>query len=272
MKATVERHAGFTIVETMIFLIVTLFLLSSAFLIFNGKLQRTQFTQAVRELNTRIDTIANETSTGTYPSSPSFSCSAPGSNPVVVSHSGDTQGSNRDCIFFGKVMNFTGQKSEAYVLVGRRVDSSGSKLTTQVFDPSEGANPIVVTDPDITETRDLGYGTTVTALYREATDGSGRHAIAAIAFLQSLTGYDTVTDHLNSGSQQVDLWSINGGAGDIYTIENLVKTENMSQVTQDDQIVVCLKSGNNDQKASVTIGEDKGGLTTTTLIGDSTCP
>lgn len=56
----------------MIFLVVTAALMLSVLGLFNGRLQRTQFSQAVQALDNRIKSVANETSTGTYPSSPAF--------------------------------------------------------------------------------------------------------------------------------------------------------------------------------------------------------
>lgn len=269
MNATPERQAGFTIVETMIFLVVSMVLIVSALLLFNGRLQRTQFRQSIQEVSSIITSVANETGTGTY-SSPPFTCIINGTAPQVAASGSptDTQGANSDCIFLGKVTSLSTSSLDTYVIVGRRQDSSG-RQASEVYG-SQGANPRLIVDPDNTQAHPLSFGTEVTARYRQKPDGS-RQPIAAAVFLQSLTGYDSSTNLLQSGSQRVELWTMDGSSpADKTAAANALRNEEIHPIG-DDQIVICLRSGSRQERASITIGQVGEGLNTSILYGDTTC-
>ncbi len=107
---------GYTIVEVLIFLAVSGALLASALSLFGGQQRRTQFTQAVRELDSQIQDIINDVSTGFYPNNGSVRCAydpagggLPGSGIKLTNGSGTTQGTNSDCIFVGRVIQFSPQ-------------------------------------------------------------------------------------------------------------------------------------------------------------------
>ena len=109
---------GYTVVEVMIVLAVSgmMFLMAVTFI--NGKQQKTAFTQGTNELGSRIQKMVDDVTNGHYSDVP-LSCNASGSVSVLTS--GDTQGTNSNCVFLGKVMHFyasgTGQPVQKYEVI-----------------------------------------------------------------------------------------------------------------------------------------------------------
>ncbi len=128
-SATGHYPSGYTIVEVLIFLAVSGALLISAMSLFGGQQRRAQFTQAVREFDSKIQDIINDVSTGFYPNTGSIQCAydggAPGNGIKLTSGSGSTQGANSDCIFIGRVIQFAPQgvgegSLRIYTVAGQR--------------------------------------------------------------------------------------------------------------------------------------------------------
>lgn len=273
MKPATTGQAGYTIIETMIFLIVSGVLVLSAIGLFSGRIQRTQFTQSVQALDARLKSIANEAATGTYPDSPAFNCTATsdGSGPSITASS-DTQGTRSGCIFVGKVVNLQVNNVYSYTTVGLRTNPSGT-LTSNLSE----AKPKLVTNPDITQTFALDYGTAVTGIYKQSK--SDANAVSGIAFFQSLNGNYGADNKLKSGAQSVEtrlvkssvispVWPI---ATNDMAAAVAAQPPQMSDPLTSSNLLICLKSGNGDQVASITLGSNSGGLTTSVKIGDAQC-
>jgi type II secretory pathway pseudopilin PulG len=100
-------HAGYTILETMIFLVISGALLSSATILFDGRIQRAQFTQGVQQLDAHIRSTISEVASGTYTDDNTFYCRLTASGPQVGTASfEENQGTRQACIFAGKVTHF----------------------------------------------------------------------------------------------------------------------------------------------------------------------
>ena len=292
MKPAPVRQAGYTIIETMIFLIISGALLLGALGLFNGRIQRTQFSQAVQAFDSRIKTAANEVSTGTYPDNQPFSCSiAPDGSPSIAALGTAEQGTRSDCIFVGKVIApaascKSGVKTiaqvscttvEVHTVIGRRLDNTG-KVTSILVDPTNigtGAKPVMVTNPDLTQSIDLGYGTSIKGVYL-VTAGSPS-LLSGIGFFQSFNGSYDNNGNLASGAQNIQTWNVKTTT--LTPISPLIRNdmattihkEKMTQATPGSTIV-CLRSGSNDQNASITLGNSNGALTTNVVVGDPLCP
>jgi len=290
MKSAKKWQAGYTIVETMIFLIISSALLLSAIGLFDPRIRSTQFSQSVQELATHIRSVSNEASTGTYPDTPGFTCSV---DPTGVPQTGlssatDDQGTRNDCIFVGKVMNFTVKNGagckdpivsancgsiDVYTAVGRReLDPIAHTPVTNIAQ----ANPRLVLTPDITENFTLGYGTHVIGLYQ--IDGSGTNppkAVNSAGFFQSSGGSYT-NGALTSGSQNITTWGIAttiAGAqsrteqdvnSDISTPSNLLDASKGG-------LLVCVQSGSVSRKAGITIGAVNESFAVSVIMDDSRC-
>ncbi len=155
------RHsAGYTIVETLIFLAVSGALFVSTMGLISGKQGKTEFTQAARDFEIQMQDIANDVSTGYYTntvtSDGSFiECTLSGNEiRITTPNSTDRQGANRDCIFVGRSLQVgidpnPGQYN-IYSLVGKRLASNGA-------DSSTIAESSLVVIPQSTESKIVNY-------------------------------------------------------------------------------------------------------------------
>ncbi|MEI7683131.1 MAG: hypothetical protein WCJ24_02410 [Candidatus Saccharibacteria bacterium] len=286
MKSATAWQAGYTIVETMIFLIISSVLLLSVIGMFSGRTQRTQFTQSVQGLATRITTTSNEVSTGTYPEIPSFDCTNNGGVPhLSTSAATVNQGSRDGCIFIGKIMNFTVNpnctdiatdscdNTDIYTVVGvRELDTISHTVVTTL----SGAKPKMVTNPvNLTSNFRLANGTRVTGAYLRDSSGT-LTLISAVGFFQGFGGSYSSDGNLSSGSQSLGVWYLKPSISPIAPrsdsdISTMLDTNRVYSLGSAEGIVVCLQSGNRDQRSSIGIGDANGALTTNVTAGDSRC-
>jgi type II secretory pathway pseudopilin PulG len=281
MKPAPVRQAGYTIIETMIFLAVSATLLLSALSLFGSRVQRTQFSQAVQSLDSRLKTVANEASTGTYPEVPAFNCSVTGNDPPQTASLGaDPQGTRTDCIFVGKIIAPAApdkcvaplatsgcNKIDVYTVIGRRlsgIDTISASLTD--------SKPTIVVDPDLTQTYDLGNSTKITGIFNK----SDSSQLSGVGFFQSFnSSYNS--GQLTSGSQSVETWSVVAASSPVsplgYTDMKLAVSGGLTRITPGNT-KICLRSGGSDQKASIVLGNSTGVLQTTVIMDDTDplCP
>lgn len=183
--------AGFTIIEVLIVLAVTGFLFVGAALLIAGRQSQTEFNQAIRQVQTQIQQVINDVAVGYYPNTNNFVCTVSGTNPPTVSPGVSEQGTNSDCIFIGKTIQFdvagtSPEQFKVYTMVGRRLSSTGSGDDSQ---NRAQAKPIAVapntTDPNVpdnSETFQLNGGLTTYSMVW----GASSNPIGSVGFMQSL--------------------------------------------------------------------------------------
>ncbi|MDQ5972469.1 MAG: hypothetical protein QG553_628 [Patescibacteria group bacterium] len=292
MRPAPVRNAGYTIIETMIFLVISAVLLLSAIGLFSGRIQRTQFNQSVQALATKISTVANEVTTGTYPTTPAFDCSVSAGVPQVTplaNSSTDLQGTREDCIFVGKVMNFsvTGsnctapinqsdcENIEVYSVLGRRESNQTKNLSVTSLTGSEGARPRIVSTPNITTSFNLGYGTHVTGVFL-IEDNNSLTPISGLGLFQTFGGSYDATDNLTSGSQNVNFWAIK--KSDPVNPTNI---QQMAEAVEDETpligpnpnkgVLLCLRDSGDNRRASITIFTANGATRSVVAVEDTRC-
>jgi len=275
MKRLAQQR-GYTIVEVMIFLVITGALLASALLVFNGRQQRTQFTQGVRELDAQIRTIINETASGYYPTKDDIRCTSEGDSLVLYpSQPGTEQGSNKGCLFLGRVIQFnTGSDYRVYTIVGQSHGTNDQAVTTIGDQPGQALQTLVTPTPaqptlaDATVTFKLPWGITVT----KVAPPPPAAAVGAIGFISSLGphsgggGGDVV-----SGTSNLNLVPL-AGTNLATALANLAQdavtgTRNLESSQQNPgKIVICLLSGGGDRQAAIIIGGNNNNTGTEVII------
>ena len=151
-------NKGFTIVETLIVLTITGILFMSVVTMVEGKRQTTEFKQSTNAIKGQIEQVMSEVQSGYFPSGPSFSCSVSFGNVNFPSASATEQGANRDCVFLGKVLQFSKsaygtdpQQYSVYTIAGRR-----QNIFMQPVTEFTDSDPTLV--PALTVINPLQYG------------------------------------------------------------------------------------------------------------------
>lgn len=301
MKSAPVRHAGYTIIEVMIFLVITAALLLSVVGLFSGQIQNAEFAQSVQALDNKIKSVANEASTGTYPDSPSFDCTLFLGVPSTNAAQPGTQGSRDPCIFAGKIINFDVQNAvcnvvtsdscislDTYTVVGRRLTNAGQVPTSLLG--ATGVAPRIIQSPNLTQSYNLGYGTHVSGVYLKL-NGSGQPdptgtvdkttPLSGLAFFQSMNASYS-GGNLNSSAQNIETWYVKGALNPAapITMANMnaalvaAVPGQPSTVQQPiaGTLVVCVTSGGGDKNASITLGTSNGSSATEIKIEDPQCP
>lgn len=253
-RDTARSSGGYTIIEVMIFLVVTGVLLVSALGVFRGQQERTQFTQAVRETDQRIRTIINEVGSGFFPDNSSFTCEAAPGGISISGVSSAAQGTNEDCIFIGKVVSFEAGERDygVYTVAGLR--QTGGSLVTSLAE----ARPQIVTP--ITEQYTVPYGVPIlrTAIIGNACENT------ILAFYQSFGSSDNAGDP-KSGSQNVNLYTICSGGSSEDAVRSAVSNTNLATPVPSSGALICF--GELDfRTAAVKLGGSGSQLTTEVLI------
>lgn len=262
-----SSSSGYTIVEVLIVLAVTAAILASVMLSISGQQRRTEFTQAVNDINSQIQDIANDITTGYYAKLTDFSCAAVGGRPSFGVSATDTQGTNQGCILIGRVMQFgvsgTGRAGfNTYNVVGVR--QTGGHDVTNLTE----AAPTAV--PNNVQSQTLQYGLTVPKMYY--VDGSGSHDIGAVAFMSSFL--PIVGGNLTSGAPAVNVQPVVSSRLDRDQSSTMADISAMSDATPKNPsggVVICFQSGGSDQHALITVGSNGRSLSTKLDIGSGAC-
>lgn len=287
------RVDGFTVVETMIVLAVTggLFVAIAATL--SGRQNAAEFTHAIQSVQSQIQQTINQVSQGFYPNQSNFGC-ANGAGTVQLTIGTNTQGTNQDCVFLGKVMQFglpgaNGEAYQIYTIAGLRCGTNG------VVCPSAsaiGTSPFYTSQPtvlgvggdyaDYSTSRALEYGLTTAWVrsYNNSSCTSSGCSLGSVAFLME-PGSLSSTGTYNSGAQQVDLIPIVGttltqnmsqAATQINTSLQDSTLSNDAPINPSSGVQICFKSGGTNQSGLITIGGSGRQLLVTLAIkSNSSC-
>ncbi len=263
MNHCVRRKVdGFTMVETMIVLAITIALVGSSLALFQFRIPRTHFTNAVNDLEAKMRQINNDVATGFYPTNNNFTCTGGG----VVGGTAE-QGTNVDCIFLGKAIQFgsgdgtgcnPGSSAEkcdtikVFTIYGRK-SVNANQIATKLSE----ANPGLITIPQNIEEYKLGHGLHV----RKVKVGTSPDNHNGVAYVQTF-GSSTVSmggSNEPQGSAQIQLIPLSGQLG-LNT--NPFSSQASSQlgsasppINPAQGVAICLKSGTTNQHAIITLGE-----------------
>lgn len=286
-----RTQKGFTIIEVLIVLAVTGFMFISAVTLISGRQAKTQFQQSVTQIQTQMQQIIAEVSTGYYANAGNFQCTASGSNNISLSAGSTGQGANTACIFLGKVVQFTNvagstgnQKYYTFPIAARRADSTGNDITDIASSNATAVAPSTTQPniPNASVSDNLLYGLSVGKMYY--TSGGSNTQIGAFGIVSNLGSPDSSGVGLSSGSQQFNLVPISGSSlidpsnsanlrAAAQTIDSNLASSFTNLSNPNGGVTVCLVSGTTQQSALMTIGGNGRTISVTISIkGTTTCP
>ena len=261
---------GYTIVEVMIFLAVSGLLFLIAMFTVGNQQSKAEFAQGVRDFQASIDDTVNDIRNGNYPDS-AYTCTVTGANaPAPTFASGGAgQGSNSDCTFAGKVLQFRDNDNTAYVYTAaaRRLDQS-TKIEVSNFTEAKIGVPDSSQLGVYFETFRIQNGIRVRNIYYKK--GGPSTAVHAIGFFSSLTNHNL--------DAQLD----NDNATIVIPITNISSTDTEGQARDHinansanfdanknpDAVVFCLRQGSNGKRAAVIVGANGNHTATELHIDD----
>lgn len=245
---------GFTILEVMIVLAVSSAMLVTAIVLFGGQQGKVQFTQSIRDVESKIQDVMNDVSIGFIPSS-TTRCS-PGVNGPTFPAGVVEQGANPGCIFVGKAIHFKRTGMSILTLVGNRFDI-GTGLPVTTFAASR---PVVV--DSLTEDYPYQWGMqmsdstagTSPVLINSPTPLTASPSSSMLVIASSVNGTGDSVDgngQFNSGIQSINAFAsgtINGQTYDDVTVDTVTTTIDDSMFADNnlawvggDSLILCFQ-------------------------------
>lgn len=280
-NSTLRASQGFTIIEIMLVLAVSSIIGVAAIHLVSGRINTTNFSIGINDVQQQIQQVINETAAGYYPNDGSFTCLPsiiPG-NPLTFNSNPSAQGTNSGCTFIGKVIQFDPLNNPSefivYPLAGNQINSSTGQVATTIAETDPTPIAPTTLNPNganMTLTDQLLYGTDPVSM--TATDPVvGVTQTSAVGFLVGgptgqIANYDSSGD-LDSGSLPLSLYYISGTS---LNEDPLVEAAQMAATDPEpaSSVQICF-NGNNNQSGLITIG-DSGELTVNlTIYSGSTC-
>lgn len=259
-----KKSAGFTIVETMIVLAVSAGLFTIAALYINGKQAKTEFQVGVRDIQTQLQQIINQTESGYY-GVKDTSCSAGVSGDLIFSAGSNSLGTNGECIFIGKTIVVDSASIYVYPMAGAR-----QSVGVDTANPVE-ARATVAGAPEILA---LPNGIRLTS---SSYEGASLTTGAARGF-SVLSSMAADIDSPDIGSQTFGLYGFQGSfqlnqSDDFDDVINSEKAVSpiSAAYSPKKSVELCMKSGGTDQSALITIGSTSGLAMRTTIKSGSSC-
>lgn len=308
MKRAERGHgAGYTILETIIFLAVSAAMFVSAMAFVNGRQNRTEFSTAVRDFESVINDIANDVSDGYYANATSggqtIRCYLDASGNVIIrQQTTNTQGGNQGCIFIGKALQFRPDESSlddgqylTYTLVGKQYKNGQISYGDSTSYADSGVKAIVrVNDntPDAYGTTRLGGGVTIgCVLYTDGTvpatyacgAPNGMTAIDTVAFMTTFQAANLSDADTKVGSASVNLVVPSQGLNPptvrrsivsaVTAINGFTDLDGGQSIVTNPKggVFICLQSNGTAQHAWVSIGGASSRFSTNTQIVGGGC-
>lgn len=237
---------GYTIIETLIFLVVSAALFFSVIGVYTVQNRRTQFYQSVQTFDQKVRDVLNDVDSGFYPTLNNIVCTDSGGT-VAVSEGSVEQGKNQACVFAGKALqlNQNSGNYDIYTLAGRRaattIDDAGARAITFLRDRGFLSAGLVVTD---------------------VKTAAGTHSGLAV-----LSNFGEEVGSGDSGvGNRTALATIDTPVGNDGSIS--LSSANIAQA--DRGILICLQEEGGGRKATILVGGSAQSGTEVTVDGECT--
>lgn len=259
---------GYTVAEVMIVLAVTSALFIAVASTISGQQARSEFAQAVRETDSKIQDIMNDVGTGYYADPSSLQCSASSGGPVMTSGTYN-KGTNADCIYVGRVIQFApsgsnGESLDVINVAGLRLDFTKK---TEVINLTE-AKPVAISEP--VENFKLQAGAKLISARYD--NGAGPVGFGSLGIFSDFTSYNGT--NLQSGARNINVIPVSTTtlgqtfADTALAIKNNSATSVMNPAKG---VVLCIQSAGSNQHALINVGGLGRKITTNTTVQDGAC-
>ncbi len=259
----IRRQNGYTIIEVLIFLMITGFMFATAVIAVGGTQDEARYSQAVRDFEIQIKDVINDVQNGYYPTLSRGRCSVNGMGEVGFNNSFNINpAQNVECINVGKNLMFNLPEEDQFgvgVIVGNNpgiedsLDLSPAGLKPTLAYKPTGSNPL-----DLTVYKPVRYGATVTKIGSNNNPGQ---EYSSLMFLSNFSNTGVDADSRTNGTLSIDVYGVRGSltsSTDLsdYTAE-VVGLTNAStyDVNPADGFYVCLLT-TDDRRARIIIGVD----------------
>lgn len=245
-----QGAGGYTIIEVMIFLVISTAMLGSVMGALTLQNRKHQFTESVQTFNLKLQDLLNDVDTGYFPSNSDFSCTVNAATgvPTFNNVSGAVHGTNKDCVFAGKSISRDATNPSNYnvqTLVGRRSVVEGG-VAREVKDVSE-ANITVLTGGTA-----IGSDSGVLS-----SDVQITKILSRIRGVVPFSGDYTTFGMLTGFGQSQGAGSTNLKSGNIKSSLGVLTNTGWNTAQASGGVLICLSEpGGNGRKAAIGIGGD----------------
>lgn len=247
------------------FLIVSVAVFGGAVATISRQNSNTAFAQSARDVELKLQDIFNDVETGYYPTGTEFSCGYNGDEPDIKEASPREQGSNEDCIFIGRAVQFgrNGAKDQIAfsTIVGKRLE--GDRDATSIQETSPTLLEEHVGKKDIYR---LSSDVEIDGLYFKPEIFGGFLKFAGVAVISGLA--EQTGGALESGIVRTTLLPLGPGQGAGSNDSNFLSyINNMNNnFLLEKGFVLCLQEKGGGRKAKVEIGVESQRLATSSVI------
>jgi hypothetical protein len=272
----------------MIFLAISATLFVAAMRLISGQQRRAEFSYGVQEFSSELRDMINDVSTGYYEYNRNFSCRATGSSdatnpgPILITSVAAEQGTNQDCIFIGRVIQFAPSDAggsantfyRVYTVAGRRTVTDGTiprevvtlkEAKPQALSPRSTAPGI----PDLTSTHAIPNGLIVKWVH---VNGA---SVGAVGFFTNFAKYDANSNLLETEARNVDVIPIDGtvlGQTKATAADKISTNPDTWTANPPNGIQVCLENGGGDGHVIIDIASNQRALAADLDIRGRGCP
>lgn len=273
-QARRKVSAGYTIVEVLLTLAISAALFASAMILFNGQQGRTAFSQAMYDLDSKLESYVSQVAGGTFPDSQNYTCRVGSNGRPVLALTTGTIGTNQECIFLGRAIQVIPDHNSIYIypILGTRNQYSGSTdlgVTATSFDQTN-AGPAVDNGGNFLladEYKLLGGATVISST---AAGQSGQ--VGLLGFYNSLQN-DGVTSGSSSASLIAKAYPFDSQVENVKSgqlracIEEAPPCDNLTDVTA---WSLCLHGNNERQSAILKVTSLPSGINTQLTFAECT--
>jgi prepilin-type N-terminal cleavage/methylation domain-containing protein len=262
-----NSRAGYTIVELMIVLAVTSVTAVSALLVIRGQQQKGEFTQAVRNFETKLTDVANDVSNGFFPdTSNNRTCSSDNSGIHFTSviPGSVQQGTNSDCVFAGKAVQFSPGGDPEAMRILSVTTRRRTRDNREIFALNSLQNNDIGPVPGLDESGKLVYGLRVDSVRY---DNTGRNW-PAVVFLSGFGTKEAASGSL-TGSPKIDLYALSntGSCASSFDAALAIISCYVDPLAASSSgVVICASQGGAGKSARYSLGKNGRELTVTTEI------